>query len=83
MEGSSLGEFADPNNKTKMFRELSSETCVAGLGRLKVSRVKSAGLSANANLKAFACALLHSIYWEPIKTDLLDIIKSALYSPDV
>lgn len=63
-----------------MFKELPSSTNIKELERLKVSRLRSAGLSSNANLKALCCALLQSIYWGETKEDLLDIIKSALYA---
>ena len=40
-------------------------------------------MSANANLKAFLCVMLHSIYMGEVKEDILSTVKSALYNDDI
>jgi hypothetical protein len=63
-----------------MFRDISNQTTEKELAKLKTLKIKSAGVSANANLKAFLCVMLHSIYMGDIKEEILDNVKSALYN---
>jgi hypothetical protein len=81
--GFSLGEYAKNYNSNGFYKELPNFNKIPELERLKPFRVKSLGLSSNANLKGFSLALLASIYSNPVKEDLLSIVKSCLYSPEM
>lgn len=66
-----------------MFKDLGNQTSERDLQRLKTLKIKSAGVSSNANLQAFICVMLHSIYMDDVKEDMLDQLKSVLYSKDI
>jgi hypothetical protein len=81
--GFSLGECTRSDRSSKVLRELTHFLKVTEIERLKVSRVRNMGLSCNANLRSFSLILLSSIYSLHMKEDLLDIIKSFLYHPEL
>lgn len=82
-EGVTLQRMSNDANTLRIYREVENMTQVGELQRIKPEKVKNLGISSNANLRGFVICLLSSMFSVPVKEDLIGLVKSRLYCPQL
>lgn len=70
-------------NALRIYREIENMNQIGELQRIKPEKVKNLGISCNANLRGFILCLLNSMFSTPVKDDLIGLVKSRLYCPEL